>query len=49
MACSKCKKKQEREAILKELNRVEKKVKVGAVVILLLTLYGIYSLVSSLL
>ena len=49
MACSKCKKKQEREVILKELDRVEKKVKIGAVVILLLTLYGIYSLVSSLL
>ena len=49
MACSSCKKKQERDEILKEVSRVEKRVKIFGIVILVLCLYGLYSLVSSLL
>jgi hypothetical protein len=48
MACSKCKKKQERDEILHEVLKVEKKIKIFGVVILVLTLYGLFSIISSL-
>lgn len=49
MACSKCKKKREREEILKEIETTEKYVKIFFLVILGLALYGIYSIFSFLL
>jgi hypothetical protein len=48
MSCNTCKKKKERDEILKEVHRVEKGVKIFGVIILLLSLYGIFSLISSL-
>ena len=48
MSCSKCKKKQERDEILHEVLKVEKKIKIFGVVILVLTLYGLFSIISSL-
>jgi|SaaInl85LU_5_DNA_1037374.scaffolds.fasta_scaffold00315_4 hypothetical protein len=45
MSCSKCKKKEEREFIEKEINRLERPVQIFVFAGLALTLYGIVSLV----
>jgi hypothetical protein len=45
MACNKCKKKQEMDIISRELEKTEKKIKIFFGVILVLALYGIYSLI----
>jgi hypothetical protein len=48
MACSKCKKKQQREEILKEVEKTERVVKVFGLIILGLSLYGVFSLIYNL-
>lgn len=45
MGCNKCKKKQEMEAISKELDKTEKKIKIFFGVVVLLAIYGLYSLI----
>ena len=45
-SCSKCKKKQEREEILQEVIKVEKVIKVFLFIVLGLSLYGFYKLLS---
>lgn len=45
MACNKCKKKQEKEQILKQINRTEKKVIYIFIGMIALALYGVYSLI----
>lgn len=46
MSCSKCKKKEEREFLEKQIDRIEKPVVIIGTVIVSLTLYGLWSLVS---
>jgi len=48
MACSSCKKKQEREQLLKEYEKVERGVKIIILMVVLLSVYGLYSLVTAL-
>ena len=47
MACSKCKKKQEREEILREMEKTEGIVKYVFLGVIILSIYGLYSLVST--
>jgi len=46
MACNKCKKKQEREQMMREIEKTESVVKYFAIGIVVLALYGLYSLIS---
>jgi len=46
MACTKCKKKQEREMVQREVVKMERSIKVIFLIFLGLTLYGVYSLFS---
>ena len=46
MACNKCKKKQEREQMMKEIEKTESVVKYIAIGLFILSLYGLYSLIS---
>jgi len=48
MACSKCKKKQQREEIMREVERTEGVVKVFGLIILGLSVYGLVSLIYNL-
>jgi len=48
MACSKCKKQKQREEVLAEVIKVEKKIKIFFFIILALGLYGLGSILISL-
>lgn len=47
-SCSKCKKKEEREEMLREVIKVERGVKIFLLIFLGFSLYGIYKLLSQL-
>ena len=46
MACTKCKKKEQREQLERELRRVERPVIVGMIIVGSLFLYGVVELIS---
>lgn len=48
MSCTKCKKKQEREMMMKEVDRIESYIKIGLLIVASLAIYGVVSLISSL-